>query len=79
VHASAVVVLPRRLIVKLGGPEEQFSSDVASVDHAMRKRSVLQQKHMDGRHVDQATINQIRDLPHRIPGSLKIDYRSDLA
>jgi hypothetical protein len=52
---------------------------MASVDHLMCKSSVLQQKHMDGRYVDQASINQIGDLTHRIPSSLKIDNHSGLA
>ena len=71
--------MPRRSSVKLGDLKNQFSADMASVDHLMCKSSVLQQKHMDGRYVDQASINQIGDLTHRIPGSLPVDYRNGLA
>jgi hypothetical protein len=63
---------------KLGDLEHQFSADVASVDHLMPKPSLLQRKHIDGRHVDQATINQIGDLPHRLPSSVKVDNGNDL-
>jgi len=45
----------------------------------MPKGSLLQRKHFDRRYVDQATINQMSDLPYRVPSSLKVDNRSDLA
>jgi hypothetical protein len=35
---------------KLGDLENQFSADVAGVDHVMGKGSVLQRKHIDRRH-----------------------------
>jgi hypothetical protein len=68
-----------RASAKLGDLEDQFSADVASVDHPMPKGSLLQRKHFDRRYVDQATINQMSDLPYRVPSSLKVDNRSDLA
>jgi alkylated DNA repair dioxygenase AlkB len=39
----------------------------------MPKGSLLQRKHFDRRYVDQATINQMSDLPYRVPSSLKVD------
>ena len=42
-------------------------------------RGVLQRRHIGRRYLDQADINQIGDLPHRLPGSLKVDNGNDLA
>jgi hypothetical protein len=64
---------------KLGDLENQFSADMTSVDHPMPKASLLQRKHFDRRQVDQAAINQMSDHPHRVPSSLKVDNRGDLA
>src|SRR5216684_2007641 len=64
---------------KLGDLEEQFSADVTSVDQLMCAGSVLQRKHIDQRYADQAAINQMGDLPHRVPSSLPVDNRNGLA
>ena len=64
---------------KLGDLENQFPADMSSLDHPMRARCVFQRKYVNRRYVDQSTVDQIRDLPHRLPGSLKVDNRGDLA
>lgn len=64
---------------KLGDLEDQFSTDVNSVDHLICAGSVLQRKHIDQSYADQATINQMGDSPHRVPSSLPVDNRNGLA
>jgi len=64
---------------KLSYVENQFSADVSSVDHLMRAGGVPQRKHIDRRYVDQSTVNQIGDFPHRLSSSLKVNQRNDLA
>jgi hypothetical protein len=44
----------------------------------MRSRGVLERKPIDRRYADQAALNQMGDLPHRVASSLKVDGRSDL-
>lgn len=62
--------------IKLCDLEDQFSSHMSSLDQLMRAHRVLQRKHIDRRYVDQASINQSGDLPHRVPSSFKVDDRS---
>jgi hypothetical protein len=52
----AVVLCRGESSVKLGDLEEQFAANVASFDHPMRKRSILERKLMDGRYVDQSSV-----------------------
>jgi hypothetical protein len=55
----AVVLCRGESSVKLGDLEEQFAANVASFDHPMRKRSILEWKLMDGRYVDQSSVNLV--------------------
>ena len=64
---------------KLGDLEDQFSADVTGVYHLMCAGSVLQRKHIDGRYANQATINQMGNLPHRVASSLPVDNRNGFA
>jgi hypothetical protein len=43
--------------VAVGDLEEQFAVNVTSFDHPIRKRSILEWKLMDGRYVDQSSVN----------------------
>jgi hypothetical protein len=70
---------PTRSSAKFGDLENQFSADMASLDHPMRSGSVFRWKHVNRRYADQSSINQIRNLSHRVPSSLKVDNESDLA
>jgi hypothetical protein len=67
------------LSAKISDLKHQFSPHVASLNHPVRPGGVLQWKHVDQRYADQSTINQLSDLPHRIPSSVKVDNESDLA
>jgi hypothetical protein len=49
---------------KLGYLEDEFSADMASLDHLMRANSIFERKHFDRGDMDQATIYQVLDLPH---------------
>src|SRR5258708_25019962 len=67
------------LIPIAGDLEDQLSPHVASLNHPMRPDGVLQWEHFDRRYADRSSINQIGNLPHRVPSSLKVDNKSDLA
>ena len=61
---------------KLGDLEDHFSADVTSV---CARAASSQRKHIDQRYADQATINQMADLPYRVRSSLPVDNRNGLA
>ena len=63
---------------KLSHLEDHFSAHVPGFDDPMRAGGVLEWKRFDRRYVDQSTINQIRDLAHRVLSAVKFYKKDDL-